>query len=267
MIEDVAPTIHPGPSRYTLTPTPDDPKNRKRKSPAVRDKPPERKKQAAFATTSGVILTHDDQLQAPTTKPDLIRPDQQQYQPEEVSIIAGPSNAHPAGRHHHPAAKRQAASASRPRPKPSRAKETHRMNRAIAAGAPVIFTRDEAERERVIREIRHANKVLVEGLAPAKVGKAAAKGKGKETDGDKGMGKWKGKGKEKEEVDRDERHRNVYYQEEEKKPKQTTTTTPPEDQRKKKKQKSTTRMRKRNLFSCWFRRKSSSSSSSSSPSK
>lgn len=233
MIKDGAPTVTPGPSRYTLTPTPDDPKNSKRKSPKVREKIPERKKQAAFATTSGVLPKQGDPLQAPTTKSNLIRADQQ-YQ-TEVFIIAGPSNANAAGQRL--AAKQQAAS----RPKPSRAKETRRMNQAIAAGAPVIFTRDQAERERVIREIRHANEVLVEGSAPAKVGKAA-KGKGKEIDGDKG----KGKGKEKE-VDRDERngqkrHRNEHQGED--KAKQTTA-----DQRKKKNP-------TMNVFCRWFRRSS-----------
>lgn len=169
MGKDNSQTVTPSRSRYTLTPH--EPKNGKRNSPQVGEKK-KRPKNPAKPRVSDA-LTQGDKSQATTTTTNANFRQSNERHPEFV--LAGPSNAD----------ERRVES----RPEPSRFREIHSINQAIAAGAPVIIARDEAERERVMRAIQQEDEDFMEGIA-ARASKATNSNE-RQTDGDKGKGKAK----------------------------------------------------------------------------
>lgn len=177
-----SPTVTPSRSRYTLTPH--EQKNGQDKSSKVREKTQRRENPAIPAVSNVSTQGVKPQATISTTTNGHV-PYLNKNQPE--AVVTGFSNT----------GERYFESQQ----KPLRLIETQSINQAIAAGVPVIITKNEAERQRVMRAIYQENEDITKGSA-AKASQPA-KGKERQTNGYKGKGKAKpikgdkGKGKAK----------------------------------------------------------------------
>lgn len=160
------PTVTPICSRYTLNPH--EPKHGQKRSPKVGGKL-QRRTSSATPTQSRVPAQGGVKAQAAITQ-NAHSPHLHRNQPELVA--PGYPNA----------SERYIENLQRP----PRLIESPSINLAIAAGAPVIITKDEAERQRLMRQIHQEDKDFID-RERGKFGQA------KQSKGDKGKGKGKAK--------------------------------------------------------------------------
>ena len=165
-------------SRYTLTPH--EKKDDEKKPPEVEDQSTRRKKPAKPAVSG--VPTRRVRTQATNTANAYVpRLNKHQFKP----VVLGSSSAGSSS------SASNSSNASKPhvesQQKPSRMFETYTINQAIAAGVPVIITKDEAERRKVLKKIHQEDVNFMEGLA-AKPSYPVNR-RGWQNGGDKGRGK------------------------------------------------------------------------------